>query len=197
MKTTSARTAYCKQSTFAPSADRSPLPIMHSAICTLHSQNSFISRFFTVFTFVSPSIHDFHAKKISARIATSFNAKASLPISPTRPACGITKSLLPKLSTFPSQVPAIILFNLFYPSPLAPLHSQHSTSFHRKSPVIPLIPLNSTYAVPPKQKLTFPSQVPDFFAFLRQPSNLLLRRESFAFGVRAGRIPLSFVPLLF
>src|SRR5688500_1888399 len=138
-------------------------PIRNQRSGIRNSGNSFISRFFTVFTFISPCIHDFHAKKISARIATSFNASASrsafprchafCPKPPTR---HVTKSLLPKLSTFPSQVPAIILFNLFYPSPLTPLHSQHSTSFHRKSPVIPLIPLNSTYAVPPKQKLTFP-----------------------------------------
>src|SRR5688572_29502518 len=37
MKTTSARTAYCLQSTFALSADRFLLPILHSAICTLPS----------------------------------------------------------------------------------------------------------------------------------------------------------------
>jgi hypothetical protein len=41
-------------------------PILHSAIYTLHSQK----RFFTVFTFVSTCIHDFHATKISARIHT-------------------------------------------------------------------------------------------------------------------------------
>src|SRR5687768_13240673 len=54
--------------------DSSPITsliILHSAICTLHSRNPFISRFFTVFTFVSPSIHDFHAEKISARLATA------------------------------------------------------------------------------------------------------------------------------
>src|SRR5687768_13760133 len=39
----------------------------------IHSRKPFVSRFFTVFTFVSPSIHDFHAKKISARISVPRN----------------------------------------------------------------------------------------------------------------------------
>ena len=69
--------------------------------------------------------------------------------------------------TFSSQVSDLTLFNPFYPRPKAP----RSTSFHQKSPdhnsrseghlwgnklvaglgsQIPPIPLNSTYAVPPK-----------------------------------------------
>src|SRR5688572_31712525 len=47
-------------------------PIRNQRSGIRNSGNSFISRFFTVFTFVSPCIHDFHAKKISARIPTSF-----------------------------------------------------------------------------------------------------------------------------
>ena len=43
-------------------------PIRNQRSGIRNSGNSFISRFFTVFTFVSPSIHDFHAKKSSARI---------------------------------------------------------------------------------------------------------------------------------
>src|SRR5687768_6854941 len=93
-----------------------------------------------------------------------------------------------QMSTFPPQVPAITLFNPFYPQLRIFTPSEHSTSFHQKSPVIPPIPLNSTYAVPPKllisffpsalgfidslafgiwalchspQMLTFPSQVPE------------------------------------
>src|SRR5688572_5042939 len=69
--------------------------------------------------------------------------------------------------TFPSQVPAISLFNPFYPCSL-----NRSHSFHAKTPVIPLIPLNSTYAVPPKETSTFPSQVPDFFVLLRRSPRL-------------------------
>ncbi len=53
-------------------------------------------------------------------------------------------------STFPTQVPDLTLFNPFYPQPPAPSLSERSTSFHRKTPAIPLIPLNSTYAVPPR-----------------------------------------------
>src|SRR5688572_20188047 len=66
------------------------------------------------------------------------------------------------MSTFPSQVPDLTLFNLFYP-PRSCLQRQHSNSFHQKRPVIPPIPLNFTYAVPPSPApagLTFPSQVP-------------------------------------
>jgi hypothetical protein len=73
--------------------------------------------------------------------------------------------------SFPLQVPAITLFNPFYPLPLTatrtPLAPFRSTSFHQKSPVIPHIPPNSTYAVPRNEifsdalkMLTFPSQIP-------------------------------------
>src|SRR5688500_15724129 len=69
-------------------------------------------------------------------------------------------------STFPSQV-TDLTFSAFYFGHLDACGSNlNSTSFHQKSPVIPLIPLNSTYAVPPKEMLTFTTQVPDFFVFL-------------------------------
>src|SRR5688500_15948666 len=84
-----------------------------------------------------------------------------------RPACGITTSLPSQMLTLPSQPPAITLFNPFYPRAFdltpRPFPTALSTSFHQKSPAIPHIPLNSTYAVPPKS-----TQVPDFFVFHRR-----------------------------
>src|SRR5688500_2854421 len=58
--------------------------------------------------------------------------------------------LSPRMLTFPSQVPDLALFNLFYPRRRSCRQRQHSTSFHPKSPAIPHIPLNSTYDVPLK-----------------------------------------------
>src|SRR5687768_4620115 len=140
-------------------------------VCVLHPQNSFISRFFTVFTFVSPCIHDFHAQKISARPATA----------------GLT---------FLSEVPDLTLFNPFYPRPLARSQFQDSTSFHEKVPVIPHIPLNSTYAVPRKVNSTFSTQVPDFFAFLRSSrataplcNSTLITKNSKLAPQRASQVP--------
>src|SRR5688572_3074617 len=75
----------------------------------------------------------------------------------------VTTSLPVGMSTFPSQVSDLTLFNPFY---LRNIHPR-STSFQRKSAVIPPIPLNSTYAVPRNdifltnaKMSTFPSQVP-------------------------------------
>ena len=98
-----------------------------------NSPNSFIARFFTVFTFVSRSIHDFHAKKTPARIR----------MPPVQKPHGMLTFLL--------QVTDLTLFNPFYLRAHARSHRQHSTSFSQKTPVIPPIPLNSTYAVPPKK----------------------------------------------
>src|SRR5688500_12854661 len=82
-RTVSSAVVFPRQSTFShPAAPDRFCPSPNSELIThdslpitnpviLHPQNSFISRFFTVFTFVSPCIHDFHAKKISARPATA------------------------------------------------------------------------------------------------------------------------------
>src|SRR5688572_6587859 len=83
-----------------------------------------------------------------------------------------------QMSTFPSQISDLTLVNLFYP-PRSCLQRQHSTSFHQKRPVIPPIPLNFTYAVPPSPApagLTFPSQVTatansDLFLFSTSPTS--------------------------
>jgi len=128
---------------------------------------------FTTFTFLSPCIHDFHANKISPSILLEKYLRV-LRGSKTSPSL--------KMSTFPTEVPAITLFNRFYPRPLG----ARSTSFYQKTPVIPPIPVNSTYSrsisvasvssssvisvlLPPfhARMLTFLSQVPDFIVFHR------------------------------
>ena len=131
---------------------------------------------FTTFTFLSACIHDFHANKISPSILLEkyLRVLRALRGSKTSPSL--------KMSTFPTEVPAITLFNRFYPRPLG----ARSTSFHQKTPVIPPIPVNSTYSrsisvasvssssvisvlLPPfhARMLTFLSQVPDFIVFHR------------------------------
>ena len=75
-----------------------------------------VSRFFTIFTFVSGSFHDFHAKKTPSNFSIPSRSpntntlslqKNTLP-TPKRAA----RSRLPKIVDFPSQVPAIINSNL-------------------------------------------------------------------------------------
>src|SRR5687767_10096409 len=73
------------------------------------------------------------------------------------------RSLPLRMFILPSQVPDLTLFNPFYLRTIRP----HSTSFRQKTPVIPPIPLNSTYVVPRNDVFltnakmsTFPSQVP-------------------------------------
>src|SRR5688572_1308083 len=96
-------------------------------------------------------------------------------------------SLSRRKLSFPSQVTDLTLFNPFYPHPRSFQQSQHSASFHQKSPAIPPIPLNSTYTVPRNLTLSgslfpripripwllrswavglsFPSQIPAFTIF--------------------------------
>src|SRR5688572_25884543 len=120
-------------------------------------------------------------------------------------------SLSRRKLSFPSQVTDLTLFNPFYPHPRFFQQSQHSASFHQKSPAIPHIPLNSTYTVPrnltlsgslfpcipripwlllpPPAGLPFPSQVPAFTIFTPKifPRSILRSFTSFP----SVRIPRS------
>src|SRR5687768_12447560 len=144
MKTPSAPTASVIRRRTLPSAVASPRRSTFSCPAFRVFRGSLIHqiafRLFTVFTFVSPSIHDFHARVFPpAHFSPVFLLLA--------PPAGML--------TLPVQVPDLTLFNPFYPRPCA----SRSISFHQKSPVIPPIPLNSTYAVPPKRKRILPSQL--------------------------------------
>ncbi len=91
---------------------------------------------------VTPCIHDFHAKKI----LYASNRNASTLSNPS------------KMLTFHSQVPDLTLFNLFYPQTPSQLPLACSTLCHQKSPAIPPIPLNSTYA---DRETNFPYLTPE------------------------------------
>ena len=120
----------------------------------------------TAFTVFTP-------KKSGATFRTSNFALRSAPFRIST--FGDSFGPLSANSTFPSQVPDLTLFDLSYLRTLRP----RSNSFHQKTPVIPLIPLNSTYAVPRNEFFltnskmsTFPSQTPIsslFFVPRKQP----------------------------
>src|SRR5688500_209983 len=137
------------QSTFSPrdlSPPSCPFCTQHAALC-IH-ETPIVPRFFALYRETKVFSRALPASTITGSYL-SFRKSRRRPV---------TSSLPSQMSTFPSQVPDLTLFNLFYPHPNAP----HSTSFHQKSPALPPIPLNSIYTVPPKS-----TQAPDFFVLLR------------------------------